>query len=940
MATAPPVVADAQSTVALGLGNPQAIAVSNNGVVYVADTANNRVVTISSTGVVTPLSIPGFTLNGPGALAIDAAGDLYIADTNNVRVLQVPISGSPSMIAGAPTLSLPIAVAVDASGDVYIGDANNAAVYEVPSGGSLKRLTIQGAGTLFPQALATDASRNLYIADGNSNDVYELPFGSSTAENVTPNGLTLNSPAGLAFDSARNFFVLDSGNARIIEVPHSDISHPYQVPVTGFNTASSMALDPSGNLYITDSTNNNVVQLIYAGNPVNLGGIAVGGTGKATTINYELNAPETLTAFRVVVQGDTASEATIVAGSTCKFQSYTVSPIGSSNPITATNPFRCLAKVKGAPAYPGARDGAVNLLGTSSALLNNVAFTETGAGPAAAIFPGVATTPVSSGLEQPQGLAISGENNIVYIADASGGVVYSWKGLNGTSSPLTPVSTSPITLSQPNSVALNGAGDLFIADFALAEIVVVPANTATAPYVLATGSFLDHPITLIIDPIGNLYIGDAGPLGNDATSAQPGFVVKVPPSGAPISIVNTSPASIIYPQALATDAAGDLYIEDGETADIVLVPQDGTAPSTLDIPGLADPGGIAVDPAGALWVLDDLNLAQITIVPANGGTPYTVPLVAPTLEVASLMAFTAGARNLLITEINDAFTSGGLFELSGTQALLSYPQTAVGAQSAAQPADIVSIGNTTLKPTTAGNLYSYGGNTQDFQIANTSSCLSFTQLLPAQSCAFSASFAPISAGAESESITSKFNIPAQVKLTLSGSTTSSSSVAASPTLSPGSGTYTSAQTVNLADATAGAAIYYTLDGTMPTSSSSVYHSAISVSGPQTIHAMAVASGLTKSPVASATYSFPPTARPAITLATGTYGMPTSTTITDSTSGAKIVWCSVASGTCTPTTSYTAAISIDSTTTETICANATDAGHAHSATVCHTYTNSR
>jgi NHL repeat len=68
VAAAPPVVADAQITFALGLGNPQGIAVSNKGVLYVADTANNRVVTISSTGVVCPVSTTGATLNGPGPL--------------------------------------------------------------------------------------------------------------------------------------------------------------------------------------------------------------------------------------------------------------------------------------------------------------------------------------------------------------------------------------------------------------------------------------------------------------------------------------------------------------------------------------------------------------------------------------------------------------------------------------------------------------------------------------------------------------------------------------------------------------------------------------------------------------------------------------------------------------------------------------------------------
>ena len=87
----------------------------------------------------------------------------------------------------------------------------------------------------------------------------------------------------------------------------------------------------------------------------------------------------------------------------------------------------------------------------------------------------------------------------------------------------------------------------------------------------------------------------------------------------------------------------------------------------------------------------------------------------------------------------------------------------------------------------------------------------------------------------------------------------------------------------------------------------------------------------------ATALYAQTAAPAITLATGTYTMPTSTTITDSTSGASISWCYIASGTCTPLTAYTAAIYLDPTSTETICANAT-ASSSTSSAVCQTYTN--
>lgn len=77
---------------------------------------------------------------------------------------------------------------------------------------------------------------------------------------------------------------------------------------------------------------------------------------------------------------------------------------------------------------------------------------------------------------------------------------------------------------------------------------------------------------------------------------------------------------------------------------------------------------------------------------------------------------------------------------------------------------------------------------------------------------------------------------------------------ATPTFSPEAGTYTSAQNVEISTTTNGATIYYTTDGSDPTTSSNVYSSAISVSSTTTIKAMAVASGYVNSSIAEATYT--------------------------------------------------------------------------------------
>jgi Legume lectin domain/Chitobiase/beta-hexosaminidase C-terminal domain len=83
-------------------------------------------------------------------------------------------------------------------------------------------------------------------------------------------------------------------------------------------------------------------------------------------------------------------------------------------------------------------------------------------------------------------------------------------------------------------------------------------------------------------------------------------------------------------------------------------------------------------------------------------------------------------------------------------------------------------------------------------------------------------------------------------------------VTAAPMFSPAPGTYASAQSITLSDSTAGSAIYYTTDGTTPSSSSSAYSSPILVGATETIKAVAIAPGFSVSPVSSGGYTINPT----------------------------------------------------------------------------------
>ena len=77
---------------------------------------------------------------------------------------------------------------------------------------------------------------------------------------------------------------------------------------------------------------------------------------------------------------------------------------------------------------------------------------------------------------------------------------------------------------------------------------------------------------------------------------------------------------------------------------------------------------------------------------------------------------------------------------------------------------------------------------------------------------------------------------------------------ATPTFSPVAGTYTAAQNVTIACATSGADIYYTLDGSNPTASSTKYTGPIAISATTTVKAIAVKSGMNNSAVATAAYT--------------------------------------------------------------------------------------
>ena len=154
--------------------------------------------------------------------------------------------------------------------------------------------------------------------------------------------------------------------------------------------------------------------------------------------------------------------------------------------------------------------------------------------------------------------------------------------------------------------------------------------------------------------------------------------------------------------------------------------------------------------------------------------------------------------------------------------------------------------------------------------------------------------------------------------------------AATPTFTLPAGTYLGTQSVSLSDSTTGATIYYTTDGSTPTTSSTVFNSStpISVTATETINAIAAGNGFTASPVASALYTIESqVAAPTFSPGGGIYSSAQNVTISTTAKNATIYYTTDGSTPTTSSTQYSGAVTVSSS--ETLKAIATASGFFNS-----------
>lgn len=155
-------------------------------------------------------------------------------------------------------------------------------------------------------------------------------------------------------------------------------------------------------------------------------------------------------------------------------------------------------------------------------------------------------------------------------------------------------------------------------------------------------------------------------------------------------------------------------------------------------------------------------------------------------------------------------------------------------------------------------------------------------------------------------------------------------LATSPTFSPGPGTYTSAQTVTIADTSVGATIYYTTDGTAPSTHSAVYTKPISIASTEILSAIAGGALYSSSSVTSASYTIalPQASAPLFSPAPGPYTSAQAVTLADTLPSATIYYTTDGSKPTTASQVYKSPLSVSSS--EIITAVAFASGYALSA----------
>jgi trimeric autotransporter adhesin len=569
----------------------QGVAADSAGNVFVTDSKNNRVRKVTPGGVVTTVAGTGgwgsrgdggpavsAQLNDARGLAVDQSGNLFIADAGNNEIRMVTPAGIITTVAGNGTggfsgdngpatsaqLNQPVAVAVDAAGDLFIADQHNNRIRMVTSTGIITTLTGSTAG---------------YSGDGG-------PAGSAQISN----------PAGIDVDRAGNVFIADAGNNRIRMVTPAGVISTVggtgtvgfsgdggPAPAAQFVVPVDVSVDGNGNLFIADQGNYRIREVNAAGVINSVAGTTDNGRPASFA---QLYFPNT-----VVADGD----GNVFIADTDAHRIRKITPAGIMT-IVAGNGSAGFSG-DGGPAisaqlyYPAAiavdAAGSLFIADTRNERVRKVTpdgIITTVAGNLTGRAAGDGGPALQAQLIEPAGVAVDAAGNL-FIAEAAGnrvrevntaGVISTIAG-NGTygfSGDGGPALSAQLAL--PTGIAVDGAGDVFIADSMNNRIRIVTPdgiiNTAAGNGTAGSGgdggnavaAQITYPQGVAVDGARNLYIADAGnnrirmvtPAGVISTVAGTGTYGFSGDGGA------ASAAQIAGPFSVAVGGINTLFIAD------------------------------------------------------------------------------------------------------------------------------------------------------------------------------------------------------------------------------------------------------------------------------------------------------------------------------------------------------------------------------------------
>ena len=254
---------------------PQGIAVTPAGIVYVADTNNNRVRKIDINGDVTTYAgsgVAGYSngnglsaeFNNPRGLIVDSGGNVYVADG---RIRKIATNGDVTTVANVAGHD----VDIGSDGTLYTIDFGRTGVQKIDGSGNVTQLTGQNgqgytdgasnvAQFLYPTGVAVDSGGNVYVGDTYNNVVRKV----SPSGFVTTFATGFSYPGGVAVDSAGNVYVGDSGNSRVCKITPAGVVSTIS---SAFTTPYGVSLDSNSVIYVSDTGTHRIRKIALGTDP-------------------------------------------------------------------------------------------------------------------------------------------------------------------------------------------------------------------------------------------------------------------------------------------------------------------------------------------------------------------------------------------------------------------------------------------------------------------------------------------------------------------------------------------------------------------------------------------------------------------------------------------------------------------------------------------------